>query len=157
MPCTDPYPMPKKLHFFWTGENKLPNSYAYYEKKWRLLHPDWEIIDWDMEKVNNELIKQNATILETIEGLRVNAMIGDVVRLLILEREGGIFVESDVYPLRPIDPIACRYDYFTTMSEQFMLFRTPKIEIDMLGARPYHPIISRTLGLIAATDQQKYD
>lgn len=55
MECVTPYPMPKKMHYFWTGP-KMPANYAYYITKWRNLHPDWEVINWDLDKLHNELI-----------------------------------------------------------------------------------------------------
>lgn len=84
-------------------------------------------------------------------------MIGDIARLVILEREGGVFIESDVYPLQPIDPLACRYDYFTSISKEYELFRTPIVEIDMLGAKAFHPMISRTLKIIIDTFFDRFD
>lgn len=75
-------------------------------------------------------------------------MAGDVIRLLILQKYGGVFVESDVYPTKPLDSLVCRYDYFTAITNQVHFYYLPKVEINVLGSSPGHPITRRTLDLI---------
>lgn len=91
--------IPKVLHYIWVGGNKKPESVEKYIATWREHCPDYEIIEWNEKNYN---VMANRYAREAYKAKKW-AFVTDYMRLDILDRFGGIYVDSDVEILKSFD------------------------------------------------------
>ena len=82
--------IPRVLHQIWVGPAGFPDEFAAYAETWRRHHPGWEYRLWTEAEIPAELRRPEAR-----ERLRMPAERSDILRLEILWREGGVYVDTD--------------------------------------------------------------
>lgn len=88
--------IPRVIHRVWLGGRPLPPDYAAYGETWAAHHPDWEMRLWT---------DADAPEIPGIEAARNLAERSDLVRYEVLRQHGGVYVDTDVECLRPIDEL----------------------------------------------------
>ena len=96
--------IPKKIHYCWFGGNPLPESAKKYIETWKKYCPDYEIIEWNEENFD---VTQNQYCKEAYEAKKW-AFVSDYARFWILYRYGGIYFDTDVEVIRPIDDMVAK-------------------------------------------------
>ncbi len=91
--------IPKKIHYCWFGKNPLPELAQNCIASWKKYCPDYEIIEWNEETFD---IESNAYVKEAYEAKKW-AFVSDFVRLYALVQQGGVYMDTDVELLKPID------------------------------------------------------
>lgn len=93
--------IPKKIHYCWFGGKRLPKEAIRCINSWKKFFPDYEIIEW-----NESNFDLNACdyVREAYENGKW-AFVSDYARFLILYRHGGIYFDTDVEVLKPLDDI----------------------------------------------------
>lgn len=92
--------IPKIIHYCWFGGAEIPLEYQKYIAEWQELHPEWEIKRWD--ELNFPL--DNTYIKNAIESSHwANA--SNYARLRLLELYGGVYLDTDVKLLKPLDAL----------------------------------------------------
>ncbi len=91
--------IPKKIHYCWFGGNPLPQDAKDYIESWKKYCPDYEIIRWDESSFD---INSVPYVKEAYEN-RKWAFVTDYVRLYALYTQGGVYMDTDVELLKPID------------------------------------------------------
>lgn len=91
--------IPKVIHYCWFGGNPLPDSVRKCIHSWKKFCPDYDIKQWDETNIN---LHENAYVLEAYQAKKW-AFITDYVRLKVLVEYGGIYMDTDVEVLKPID------------------------------------------------------
>ena len=91
--------IPKKIHYCWFGGNPLPEDTLRYIDSWKKHCPDYEIIEWNESNFD---INQYSYAREAYEHKKY-AFVSDVARLYALVQEGGIYLDTDVEMLKPLD------------------------------------------------------
>ncbi len=89
--------IPRVIHRIWLG-GAVPEEFAAYGRRWRELNPGWEIRDW----VDGDLDWLRNRDLLSLLGPTAYAAHADVARYEILLRHGGLYVDMDVEPVRPL-------------------------------------------------------
>jgi hypothetical protein len=91
--------IPKRIHYCWFGGNQKPELVKKYIATWGEYCPDFEIIEW------NESNFDIYSHLYTKEAYQAKkwAFITDYVRLLVIYKYGGIYMDADVEMLKPLD------------------------------------------------------
>lgn len=91
--------IPKKIHYCWFGKGEMPQSTLDCIASWHRYLPDWEYNLW-----NEDNFDVNSTPY-TAEAYAAGkyAFVSDFVRLLALENEGGLYLDTDVEVLKPLD------------------------------------------------------
>lgn len=91
--------IPQVIHYCWFGGKPLPELAERCIASWREQMPHCDIIRWDE---NNFDVNQ---VPYTAEAYRLGkyAYVSDYARLWILYRYGGIYLDTDVELLRPLD------------------------------------------------------
>lgn len=89
----------KKIHYIWFGKNKLPDLAIKCIESWKRYCPDYEIIEWNEENFD---INSNQYVKEAYEAKKW-AFVSDYVRLYVLVNHGGIYMDTDVELLKPLD------------------------------------------------------
>lgn len=91
--------IPKKIHYCWFGGNPLPEEAKKYIESWKKYCPDYEIIEWNENSFD---VNSVPYVKEAIEA-RKWAFITDYVRLWAIYNYGGIYMDTDVEVLKPLD------------------------------------------------------
>jgi hypothetical protein len=78
----------------------MPDRIAHNEVSWREMNPSLEVTLWDNTRV---LSLGDETVRDMLKDARADyAVICDRLRFLILEKFGGLYVDIDSCPLRPL-------------------------------------------------------
>jgi mannosyltransferase OCH1-like enzyme len=91
--------IPKTIHYCWFGSGKLPPLAHKCIASWKRQLPEYEIIEWN-EK--NFRVHSNRYVQEAYQNLKY-AFVSDFVRLYVLYHHGGIYMDTDVEVLQPLD------------------------------------------------------
>lgn len=88
--------IPSKIHYCWFGNNPKSKLIEKCIASWRKYFPQWEIIEWNEQNYD---VNKNAYISEAYRQKKW-AFVVDYARFDILNREGGIFFDTDVEVLK---------------------------------------------------------
>lgn len=93
--------IPKIIHYCWFGGNPLPEDAVACIESWKKYCPDYEIMEWNE---SNFPVDFNDYVKEAYEAKKW-AFVSDVARLYALVNYGGVYMDTDVEVVRPIDKI----------------------------------------------------
>lgn len=93
--------IPKVIHYCWFGGKPLPPLAIKCLESWKKYCPDYEIKRWDETNFD---VNYNTYVKEAYESKKW-AFITDVVRLYALVNEGGIYMDTDVEVIKPLDDL----------------------------------------------------
>ena len=94
-------PIPKIIHYCWFGGNPLPASAMECMKSWTKYMPDYEIRRWNESNFD---VNETAYCAEAYKKGKY-AFVSDYARFKILYENGGIYLDTDVEIIRPLDKI----------------------------------------------------
>lgn len=93
--------IPKVIHYFWFGRNPMPKLAEKCIKSWEKYCPDYEIVCWNEDNFD---VGQNKYAKEAYDAGKW-AFVSDYARLKVLHDEGGIYLDTDVELIRPLDKL----------------------------------------------------
>ncbi len=93
--------IPKKIHYCWFGRGEKPKLAAKCIKSWKKYLPDYEIIEWREDNFDLDMYPY---VREAYDA-RKFAFVTDVVRLWAMYTYGGIYMDTDVEVLKPLDSL----------------------------------------------------
>ena len=91
--------IPKIIHYCWVGGNPLPPLAKKCIDSWKKYCPDYEIIEWN--ETNYDFTK-NKYMRQAYE-CKKWGFVPDYARLDIIYNNGGIYLDTDVELIKPID------------------------------------------------------
>lgn len=95
--------IPKTIHYIWVGNNEIPDFYLECMSTWRKYAPEFDIILWNEEKI--KLTFGNLDFLTKMLNKKKYAFASDYIRCLILERFGGIYLDTDIELIKDISEL----------------------------------------------------
>lgn len=93
--------IPKRIHYIWIGENSMSKEDMGNIESWKRFCPDYEIIKWDEKNYD---FHKNPYTREALERKRY-MYATDYARKDILYHYGGIYLDTDVELLKPLDDL----------------------------------------------------
>ena len=96
--------IPKIIHYCWFGRNPLPPLAIKCIESWRKYLPDYEIKEWNEDNFDVNIIPYTAEAYAQ----KKYAFVSDYARFWILYKYGGIYFDTDVEVIRPLDDIIAR-------------------------------------------------
>lgn len=93
--------IPKIIHYCWFGRNPKPKLAERCLKSWKRFCPDYQIIEWNED--NFDVSTAPLYVRQAYEAGRW-AFVTDYVRLKALTEMGGIYMDTDVEVVKPLDP-----------------------------------------------------
>lgn len=96
---TDKELIPKIIHYMWFGEKELPPILQKCIQTWEIMCPDYEIICWNEKNYD---LDRHPYMRQAYEH-RQWGFIPDYARLDILYQYGGIYMDTDVELIKPLD------------------------------------------------------
>jgi len=92
--------IPKIIHYVWVGGEK-PKSVKHNINEWKAMFPDYEFIEWNEENWN---ISSNCFANYFYnKGKNGYGFVGDPIRVDVLDRFGGIYLDTDVHIYKKFD------------------------------------------------------
>ena len=134
--------IPKVVHYCWFGRNPLPESAVKCIESWRKYLPDYEIKEWNEDNFDVNIIPYTA------EAYSVGkyAYVSDFARFWILYHYGGVYFDTDVEVIKPIDDIVEKGAF---MGVEVMCKIIPE---DLVG----YPMVAPGLGIGAPVGCEFY-
>ena len=108
--------IPKKIHYCWFGGNPKPKLAEKCITSWEKYCPGWEIIEWNESNFD---VNQNSYTRMCIEQKKY-AFLSDYVRLKVVAEQGGVYFDTDVELLRPIDELLENDAFFGFETPEFV-------------------------------------
>ena len=85
----------------------MPEEYVIFGQEWQRLNPDYEVVDWD-----EHCISDFPNLLPVIDslydrdagrhGIELYVQLADVIGYALVEKWGGVYVNCDMQPVRPL-------------------------------------------------------
>jgi len=91
--------IPRVFHQIWLGDKPLPEQFKRWADGWLSTNPGWRM-QWWTDRHLPEMTNR-----KEFEAANRMAAKSDILRYEIIARYGGIYVDSDFEPLRPIETI----------------------------------------------------
>jgi hypothetical protein len=122
--------IPRKLHYILLGSQKLSNHERACIESWKTHCPDFEIIEWSelnfpIEKVPRACHLFNLNQLEEA---------ADILKLEILNREGGIFIEQNFRVCNNLEAL--------TVHSCVVIPKTSSVSGKVLASEMHNPFIN---------------
>lgn len=121
--------IPKTLHRIWLDE-PVPDPFEEFWARFADLHPDWELRTW-----NDSAALDWLRCPMEFHSATTWAGKSDVLRYELLYEFGGVYVDTDVEPLRPFDDLLDDPRPFIGWEDGNLLCPT------VMGSPPGHPAI----------------
>lgn len=96
--------IPKIIHYCWFGGNPLPDLAVKCIDSWKKYCPDYEIKRWDESNFNLNC----CDYVKEAYRAKKWAFVSDYARFKVLYDEGGLYFDTDVELIKPIDDILAR-------------------------------------------------
>lgn len=96
--------IPKVIHYCWFGSNSLPPLAVKCIESWKKYFPDYEIKEWNEENFDVNIIPYT----EEAYKAKKYAFVSDYARFWILYHYGGLYFDTDVEVIKPMDAIIAR-------------------------------------------------
>lgn len=93
--------IPKIIHYCWFGRGEKTELTKRCVASWKKLCPDFEIREWNEDNCDC------FAMLFMAEAYRAKkyAFVSDVMRLIVLEKYGGVYFDTDVEVVKDISPL----------------------------------------------------
>ena len=131
--------IPRVLHRVWLGGD-LPAQHAAWGETLAEHHPGWEMRLWTEDDFDALGITER-----DLTRSRTASELSDLMRFEILARHGGVYVDTDVECLRPIDPLLRGVDAFSGIE------LPGRVGTAVLGSVPGHPLFVRAAREVRGT------
>jgi lipopolysaccharide biosynthesis glycosyltransferase len=92
-------PIPKIIHYCWFGGQQKPAKIMDCINSWKTILPEYEIIEWNESNFDISL----SPYAKAAYDAKKYAFVTDYVRLWALFNYGGIYMDSDVQVVKPLD------------------------------------------------------
>jgi len=123
----------KTLHFCWFG-SPVPADVSTRVARWQKLHPSWKIRQWNESNIDVSGCSYAQGCLQR----RDWAYLSDYVRLQALAKDGGVYLDTDIELLKPLD-------VFIDASFHIGYMHNCALGTAVMISPPQHPLILRLI------------
>ena len=135
--------IPKIIHTIWIGDKKRPEP----SKLWADMNPDYQHMHWDEAKLNadlsgslgNEYVNMYLSREDKQYSDKYNGAV-NILRLLVLQKYGGIYFDADCIPYRPLTDDLLDNEFFSVHENE--LYCPGTIANTIIGSVPNHDLIN---------------
>ena len=122
--------IPKTFHWIWFGTKPIPDQHQRWIQGWRDLHPGWDYRIWN-DSNRPSLVNEAQFIAADNYSLKAN-----IARYEIINRYGGVYLDTDFECLRCIEPLISDVEAFIAAEEPNSV---KDLGVGIFGATPGHP------------------
>lgn len=125
--------IPDVFHRVWVGGKPIPDRFEAYWESWQRHHPRSRFVTWRDEHI----AEFGSPCVRLCNECRNPAEMSDVLRFFIVEKYGGIYLDTDFECYRSIDELLDGWDFCSAWENAEMVASA------FFAAVPNHPILSR--------------
>lgn len=92
--------IPKVIHYCWFGGKKKPKLIRDCITSWKVFLPDYQIVEWNEKNTDLSL-----PFVQKAYKSKKWAFVSDYVRFKVLYEHGGIYLDTDMLVLKPLDDL----------------------------------------------------
>lgn len=126
--------IPKIIHYCWFGGKEKPEDVLKMIASWKKHCPDYEIKEWNETNFNIHLNRYTEEAYQQKKW----AFVSDVARLWALVHEGGIYMDTDVEVIRPLDNLLANKAFIGFEGTQW-------IGTNLMGTEPHNAFLQAFL------------
>ena len=93
--------IPKTIHYCWFGGKPKPELAEKCIRSWKKYCPDFEILEWNEHNFD---VSEAPGYVQQAYACKRWAFVSDYVRLKALTEMGGVYMDTYVEVIRPLDP-----------------------------------------------------
>lgn len=123
--------IPKIIHYVWVGGQEKPEAVLKCIDSWKKNCPDYTIMEWNENNFNIDNIQVRKALSE-----KNWAFASDIIRVWALYQYGGIYFDTDLELIKPIDNLLTYKAFFCYESPYWL-------GTAVLAAIPKHEIFKR--------------
>lgn len=142
--------IPKIIHYCWFGDKPLPRSARRCIASWRKYLPEYEIREWNEQNFDVNSIPYTREAYER----RKYAFVSDYARFSVLYEHGGLYFDTDVRVICPMDDVIARGAFMGIEQDGEAVGVNPGLG---LGAEPkmelYRAVLDHYAGLRFVDDR----
>jgi mannosyltransferase OCH1-like enzyme len=160
--------IPKTLHYVWLGRGQMHPLMLGWREKWAALHPGWEVKIWaEVEDLPPHLLACGDSLVECrhpsyLVSCPTHAKRSDVWRYEILEQLGGVYLDTDMEPVKCIEPLLDGAECFAGLCLTSYRWKdgapgaaaSVEVGCSIMGARAHHPWLRELVALTPGQDPQ---
>lgn len=138
--------IPKVIHYVWVGPKPFSKLAETCLASWKKYLPDYELRFW-----NEDNAPMDHPYVQQMYQAGKWAFVSDYIRFWALEREGGIYLDTDTEVLKSFDDLLAHSAFYGQTKDGV-------IAAGVIGAEPHHPSIQAMLARYDALvgDTQQY-
>ena len=125
--------IPKKIHYCWFGKKPIPKMLQYCIDSWKTQLPDYEIVLWNEDNVDFD-----CEFITKAYNDKNWAFVSDYIRLKVVYEHGGIYLDTDMLLLKPLNDFL-ENDCF------FVAEHSLSIGVGIFGAKKHNAFIKDCL------------
>jgi hypothetical protein len=96
--------IPRCIHQIWMqGKDSIPTRLQEARETWKHIHPSYTVKVWDEAQLEHLVKDTYWTVL--ISKCTTLIQRADIYRCAVLESEGGVYVDMDMYAIKSIEPL----------------------------------------------------
>ncbi len=143
------YRIPRVFHQIWVGPRPMPAQYKIWAESWKNI-PGWTYKLW-MDKEAEEFLMINRELYYKEKNMGARS---DILRLEILYREGGVYIDTDFECIKPemFDLLNRCYDFYTGLMPLDCFFCVAN---GLIASIPGHPIVRACIENMAKPEKLK--
>jgi mannosyltransferase OCH1-like enzyme len=126
--------IPKVINYCWFGGKPMPQLCLECMESWNKHLPDYEIVRWDE---SNSPLDAAPFVIDAYKE-EMWAFVSDYVRVNVLLKTGGIYLDTDMMVFKSLDPFLC-YSAFAGFENQ------DNVNLGIFEAEPNHPFLQACL------------
>ncbi|MDO4622111.1 MAG: glycosyltransferase [Eubacteriales bacterium] len=108
--------IPKKIHYCWFGGKELPKLAKKCIASWKKYCPEYEIIEWNESNFDIDTNPYTRMCYDT----KKYAFLTDYIRLVVVERYGGIYFDTDVELLKSPEELLNNNGYIGFETKEYI-------------------------------------
>lgn len=127
----------------WVGDAERPSYVDTALSEWQRLMPTWQTHLWKNADINEEHFP--ADIVQLIRTATKGAQKADIMRYFIIEKYGGVYIDSDVTPHKSLEPLRWVNSDIVICHDLPVTWKY--ISIGFFAAAAHHPVLIRACEL----------
>lgn len=109
--------IPKVIHYCWFGNNRKTRLMKKCIRSWKKLCPDYTLIEWNERNFD---ISQTCAYVQEAYSRQKWAFVSDYVRMWVLYKYGGVYLDTDVELIKPLDNLLDQPAFFGYQDERLI-------------------------------------
>lgn len=98
--------IPPILHHVWPGRDPFRREFFDFRATWMRYHPDWSFLFWRLTQPGTDAPVDDPEVAELLADGRYSAVVkSDILRLHVLLKHGGIYVDTDFECLKSFNEL----------------------------------------------------